>query len=474
MDIKVTKKQRAFMKAREDEVLYGGAAGGGKSYVQLLDNLTYAAQYPGIKQLILRRSFPELERTLIRTALSIYPKDMYAYNQSKHIMNFANSSLTEFGFCDTENDVYKYMSAEYDVIRIDEATHFTGEMYLYLRSRLRGANTFPKQMKSSTNPGNIGHAFFKDRFIDVAPPLTVYHTAPNKRGKTESRLFIPSKVTDNTFLMDTDPDYVLRLESLPEKDRLALLEGSWDIYEGQFFPEFSRETHVIKPIDIHDPNWRIYFTMDYGLDCFAGYFIAVAPHEMAYVFNEIYKTNMVISDAAALIKERAKELGVKVDEYLAPSDMWNRRQETGKSVADIFYENGIRLFRTSRDRVDGWAATKEWLKPYKDEQDITVAKLRIFDSCVNLIRTLPQIQSDPKRPNDCMTVPHELTHAPDAIRGFCVYRSRGNRELQPLSERDAREQRMYTRFNSPDLFDVYGRKEDDDTNSNNAYNPMYL
>ena len=474
MDIKVTKKQRQFMNAKEDEVLYGGAAGGGKSYVQLLDNLTYAAQYPGIKQLVLRRSFPELERTLIRTALSIYPKEMYAYNQSKHLMTFANGSLTEFGFCDTENDVFKYMSAEYDIIRIDEATHFTGDMYLYLRSRLRGANDFPKQMKSSTNPGNVGHAFFKERFIDVAPPLTVYHTKPNSRGKVESRLFIPSKVTDNTFLMDADPDYVMRLESLPEKDRKALLDGSWDIYEGQFFPEFERRVHVIRPVAYDDPNWRIYFTMDYGLDMFAGYFIAVTPHDQAYVLNEIYEPNMVISDAAALIKKRAQALGVKVDEYLAPSDMWNRRQETGRSVADIFYENGIRLTRTSRDRVDGWAAMKEWLKPYDDEQGIKVAKIRIFDSCVNLIRTLPQIQSDPKRPNDCMTVPHELTHAPDALRGFCVYRSRANRQQPPLSDRDLREQRMYTRFNSPDMFDVYGRREDDNSDNNNSYNPMYL
>ena len=475
MDIKVTKKQRMFMNAKEDEVLYGGAAGGGKSYVQLLDNLTYAAKYPGIKQLILRRSFPELERTLIRTGLSIYPKEMYSYNQSKHIMNFANGSLTEFGFCDTENDVYKYMSAEYDVIRLDEATHFTGEMYLYLRSRLRGANTFPKQMKSSTNPGNVGHAFFKDRFIDVAPPLTVYHTPPNRRGKSESRLFIPSKVTDNTFLMESDPDYILRLESLPEKDRQALLEGSWDIYEGQFFQEFERAVHVTKPFAITDPNWRIYFTMDYGLDMFAGYFIAVTPHDKAYVFSEIYRPNMVISDAAALIKKYASDMKIKVDEYLAPSDMWNRRQETGKSVADIFYENGIRLTRTSRDRIDGWAATKEWLKPYDDEQGIRTAKLQIFDTCVNLIRTLPQIQSDPKRPNDVMTVPHELTHAPDAIRGFCVYRSRANRQKPILSENDMREQRTITRFNSPDLFDVYGRKEEDDDNtSRGAYNPMYL
>lgn len=479
MNIRVTKKQQLFMNAREDEVLYGGAAGGGKSYVQLLDALIYALTYPGMKQLILRRTFPELERSLIRTMLEIYPKRLYTYNSSKHFVVFQNRSYIDFGFCDNENDVYKYQSSEYDVIRMDECTHFTGSMYEYLRTRIRGANDYPKQMKNSTNPGNVGHTYFKERFIDVAPPMETYTVTNKRTGKQSTRLFIPSRVYDNTFLMEKDPDYVERLESLENADeRKALLEGSWDLYEGQFFPEFDRKVHVIEQLPhdekgrLFDRNTRIYTTLDYGLDCFAFYFIAVDEHERATVFGEIYESNVIISDACKMIKAKQKELGIaKVDEYLAPSDMWNRRQETGLSVADIFYQNGIRLYKTSRDRVDGWAATKEWLHPFDDEQGIRTAKIRIHQSCVNLIRCLPQLQYDSHRPNDVATTPHEITHAPDALRGFCVHRSRANREPVKRSALDEQRERELEQFVSNDMFNVYEEKRYDSRNhSNNSVN----
>ena len=186
------------MNATQTEVLYGGAAGGGKSYAQLLDALIYACRYRRSKQLILRRTFPELERSLIRVSRELYPKEFASYNESKHVWRFKNGSLIEFGYCQQESDVTQYQSAEYDTIRFDELTHFTEYMYLYLFSRLRGANNFPKQIKSSTNPGGVGHAWVKERFIDPAPPLTEIKSSEG------SRIFIPAKVQENVFLMESD------------------------------------------------------------------------------------------------------------------------------------------------------------------------------------------------------------------------------------------------------------------------------
>jgi hypothetical protein len=216
-----------FCKSTAFETLFGGAAGGGKSYVQLLDAFLYAIKYQGSKQLILRRTFPELEKSLVRVSLELYPKEVYRYNSGKHTGVFVNGSIIDFGYCDKENDVYKYQSAEYDVIRFDELTHFTEYMYTYLISRVRGANPFPKYVKSSTNPGGVGHSWVKARFIDSAPPMEEWTTKDNT-----TRVFIPASVFENKPLMENDPAYIDRLMSLSEKDKKALLYGDWDIFDG--------------------------------------------------------------------------------------------------------------------------------------------------------------------------------------------------------------------------------------------------
>ena len=163
MKLKLTKKQKAFIDTHESEVLFGGAAGGGKSYGQVADALLFALKYPRSKQLILRRTFAELDKSLIRLALSLYPKEIYSFNQSSHTGRFVNGSIIDFGYCAGELDVYQYQSAEYDVIRFDELTHFTESQYIYLISRVRGANDYPKQVKSTTKPGGIGHGWVKAR-----------------------------------------------------------------------------------------------------------------------------------------------------------------------------------------------------------------------------------------------------------------------------------------------------------------------
>lgn len=421
MDIEITTKQEAFIESKAFETLFGGAAGGGKSYGQLIDAFLYALKYPKSKQIIFRRTFADLEKSLIRVSLELYPKEVANYNSSKHTWKFKNGSIIDFGYIDNEKDVYQYQSAEYDVIRFDELTHFTEYMYVYMISRCRGANPYPKGLKSSTNPGGVGHTWVKDRFIDIGEPNKI-HECKLESGEIVTRIFIPSLVQDNKFMLSYDPDYIKRLDALPEKERKALKYGDWDIYDGMFFPEFNRSIHVIEPFVI-PKEWNKYVALDYGLDMFAVLFIAIDTYGNGYVYKEIYQDNLIVSEASKKLKEH-KDI---IKNRFAPPDLWNRRNDTGKSASEIFWENGVQLDKCNADRINGWLSVKEWLRVFetRDEQTgetIKTSKLKIFSNCLNLIRCLPQLQHDDKNPNDCATQPHEITHITDALRYFCISR----------------------------------------------------
>ena len=423
MDIQITKKQNSFIKADADEVLFGGAAGGGKSYGQVVDAFLYALQYPGSKQIILRRTYPELDKSIIRTALGLYPREVFRYNSARHTGWFVNGSIIDFGYCDSENDVFKYQSAEFDVIRFDELTHFTEDIYTYMISRLRGANDFPKSVKSSTNPGGVGHTWVKERFIDIGEPDVVH------QFEGGSRIFIPSKVQDNKFLMDKDSDYIKRLENLDEKNKKALLYGEWDIFDGQFFTEFDRDSHIITPFEI-PADWRRYRTIDYGFDCFAVLWIAVNSVGDCFVYREYAKPNMVISDGAREVCDISSN--EKIYATFAPPDLWSRSQESGLQRADIFRKSGLPLIKSKNDRVTGWACVRELLRCNP------TPRLRIFSNCTGLIKCLTSIRHDDTNPNDCDTMPHDITHLPDALRYFAI------RQTKPAGVREAEKTNYFT------------------------------
>ena len=411
-------KQRLFFLARERYVGYGGARGGGKSWAVRSKAALLALEYPGIRLLIVRRTLPELEENHIRQLRELLP-GLHTYSEQKKRMQFANGSSLRFGYCDAESDVLRYQGQEYDVIFLDEATQLTEFQFQTFKGCIRGVNAFPKRLYVTCNPGGVGHGWVKRLFID----------RDYREGeRPQDYRFISADVYDNAALMASDPGYVQRLESLPAALREAWLHGSWDVFAGQFFPEFRRELHVCEPFPL-PPRWRRYVTMDYGMDMLAAYLIAVDEEGTAYVARELYEgrdlgeghPGLIISQAAAALL--ALTAGEKVYEWLAPPDLWSARQETGRSVADIFEEHGIRLTRTGNGREAGWLAVRERLRCLPGPDGEPRPGLRIFSGCVNLIRTLPLLTYDEHRPGDCCTEPHEFTHAPDALRGFCTYRA---------------------------------------------------
>lgn len=277
-----------------------------------------------------------------------------------------------------------------------------------------------KQLTLTYNPWVNSH-WTKKRFFDNSDPNAFTLTTTYKC---------------NEWLDDGDRSKIEDLQRTnPARYKVVGL-GEYGLPGGTYFEEFSESVHVIQPF-VLPAHWERYRVLDYGLDKLAGYWLAVDTQGFAYAYKEVYESDLIISEAAKRIKELTLPTeGVRLT--YAPPDLWNRRQDTGKSAAAIFNENGVVLIKASNDRVQGWLNLKEWLNPFntRDEQTgemIVTARLKIFNNCVNLIRTLPAVLKDEKDPNDVATEPHELTHAPDAIRYFCSMRMLPS--VEPKSER---------------------------------------
>ena len=431
-EFKITKKQLLFINAKEDEVLYGGAAGGGKSYGQIIDAFIKAMQYPKIKQIILRNSFPELNRSIILTAQSLLPKELYTFSSSSHKMSFVNGSLIEFGYIASDSDVANYQSAEYDIIRFDELTHFTEYQYKYMRSRLRGANKFPKQIKSSTNPGGKGHNWVKEMFINPSIP-------GNSFSKNEtSFLFIPALVTENKFLMENDSSYIRRLKSLPLKERKALLHGDWDIYEGQFFSELKNDydhyedrfsTHIIKPFT-PPSEWTIYRSFDFGYARpFSVGWWATDYDGRLYRILELYgcrKDESGMAMANTGVKWTPEKIFKKVSEIekshpwlkgkdiygVADPSIWDKSR--GVSVADVAESFGVYFEKGDNNRIPGWMQVHYRLQ--FDENKIPM--MYIFSNCEGFIRTMPSLVFSKTHAEDLDTEGED--HIADEVRYMCM------------------------------------------------------
>ena len=405
-------RQKEFFLAREKYIAYGGARGGGKSWAVRKKAVLMALSYAGIRILILRRTFPELRENhvlpLLKELHELEEGGGCQYRQSDNAITFCNGSRIKFGYCQNEADALQYQGQEYDVIFMDEATHFSYGQFDLIQASLRGANEFPKRFYLTCNPGGVGHAWVKRLFIDREFA---------EKERPEDYRFIQALVYDNKYLLEKDPQYLHNLERLSPEKRAAWLEGRWDVFEGQYFKEFGA-AHICKPFVI-PAHWRRYFAMDYGLDMFAGYWAAMDEEGECWIYREAYQSDLIASDAALAVKKLTA--GEVLEGYFAPPDLWNRKSDTGATTADAFAEKGIYLNKVSNDRVTGWLEVKEWMKLRTKEdtakpEKVGTPRLHIFDTCRNLAESFPMLLHSQKNPNDVDTEPHQYSHGPDAVR----------------------------------------------------------
>jgi len=258
-------KQRAFHKSPAKYRLFGGAAGPGKSKALLMEAIVQANDNTGVNTLLLRRTFPELEQSLLLYFRRDVPRELYLnFNDAKHVVTWLNGSTTRFGYCAAENDVYQYQGAEFLFIGIDEVTLFTLRQWQFLTSRNRCPvpGTFPN-MAGATNPGNIGHAWVKSLWIDKQPAAGMENPECYDPDDYD---FIPARVHDNPIYA-ADENYLKTLAALPSHLRRAFLDGDWDVFAGQYFDRFDVSRHVARAEEIDwKPWWPRWISIDWGFE----------------------------------------------------------------------------------------------------------------------------------------------------------------------------------------------------------------
>lgn len=426
-------KQEEFLRSRAAFTAYGGAKGGGKTWAVRVKAVGGALYNPGIRILIMRRTYPELEENHIRPILKLAPKEHFVYNGSSRLMTFANGSTVKFGHWSGEMSEQEYQGLEFDWIFIDEATQFTERAFNFLGGCLRGVNAFPKRMYLTCNPGGVGHYWVKRLFIDR--DFRRSPDDPESDENPDDYVFIPATVEDNLPLIRSSPWYLKMLANMPEDLRAAYRYGKWDAIGGNYFPEFKRETHLCPGFPIPE-HWRRFRSIDYGLDALVSLWWAVDENGRRYVYREWKEKGLIVRDAARGICERTMPWE-RIEATFAPPDLWSRQKDTGRTMAEIFAENGVPLTGTSNSRVQGHMMIKEALAIREDGRP----GLFLFDSVRATARDLAEIQADASDPNDCAREPHERTHTVDALRYCCV--TRVAPAHSPAKSRGAREEGEY-------------------------------
>lgn len=444
-------KQAQFFKARTKHIGFGGARGGGKSWAVRAKAKMLAYRYPGIRMLIVRRTYPELINNHI-TQLTGELHGLASYNKSEKLFSFPNGSTIKFGYCNNDKDLLQYQGAEYDIIFLDEATQLQEMWIKKITACLRGANSFPKRIYYTCNPGGASHGYFKRLFIDRR-----YEDGEDPEEYT----FIQSLATDNKALMQNQPDYIKQLEALPPKLREAWLHGRWDIYEGQFFedlrlepdvegcaragitPEQARKqhrfTHVIEPFDLSKGacrGWTIMRSYDFGYNKpFSLGYWAMDYDGVLYRFLELYgctrnpnegvkwSPDQQFQRIAQLEQEHPWLKGRKIVDSVADPAIWDRSR--GESIADTAARYGIYFTPGDNNRIPGWMQVHYRLQ--FDENGY--ARMYVFDTCKAFIRTMPLMMYSETNPEDIDTNLED--HCPDEVRYLCM-----SRQVKPILRED--------------------------------------
>ena len=434
--LKLTPKQKAMIYTYQDvdEIFYGGAAGGAKSEGLLRFALRRRIECPGSVGLALRKTFPELEKSLIRKSRKFY-HPFATWKEAKRRWEFKpqfGNSIQEFGFVDKDTDLDQYQSAEYDDIMFDELGHFKENVYVYLMSRLRPRRPAPGLidqkgnlvkpwkglMRSAGNPGGIGHSWIRARFADQCRDKVI-KVFDEEEGTFKTRIFIPAKLGDNTLMTVRErKDYRSWLNMLPEAERKQLRDGDWDFNPGAAFSELRRETHGYDPAQIPIPGWApIIMSYDYGFGKpFSIGWWWIDYDGRMWRFAEWYGWNgkpdtglrMAPSMQAKGILDREKLMGIEDRVISRPSDpsVFAKRANLkggglGPSIADMMADSGIYLSPSDNDRFLGKQQFHERLRVPEDPEERPLAMFS--NKCEQFWRLLPSLPLDQNNIEDTDT-----------------------------------------------------------------------
>ena len=422
-------RQADFLIRPEYEVFYGGAAGGGKTDT-LLMWLLQDYKVPHYNGIFMRKTFPELEQAINRS-IDLYSRIVPAakYNDNKHVWRFPSGARIYLGSAHRERDILRYAGRAFDRVAMDELTHFTFQEYSFMFSRNRpsGAGTFVA-MRGASNPGGVGHAWVKNRFIDGRQPFQSYVYEMEIKGKIykRHRVFIPATVFDNNILLENDPNYVASLSMLPEAEREALLMGSWDSFSGQAFPEFKdtpigRQTrqwsHVIDPFKIPS-DWRLFRCFDFGYaKPFSCSWFAMDGQGVMYKVRELYGCTSTPNTGVRWTPQKIAEEIKRIDleEFagrhitgIADPSIWDASR--GESIADMMQKCGVTWSAGDNKRIAG----KQQMHYRLAFDDNGIPMMYIFSTCKHTIRTMPALVYDEVNVEDIDTAGED--HIYDADR----------------------------------------------------------